>query len=259
MAGDWSGVEFGWSFKMQTRLSQSLSWVHPSIPKPSPTPPKIPALPFPSSLLTFPATSASSRVPGFVLCRASPCFSDVYIWISLTVGVLDFRRTLHCGKARSRASFPSLCQGQDSLGVQQVALAVPCTAVLFPGKWDTGFGGVTSSDTSNPSPQVNWDEALLCSLLTIGLHVKQRSLLWSNLPTRRGSVLCDRSARYCCSYFCCASHPNNVLVFRWQWIWPNASSLMSSYRWVGEQLGGWLANNSGFEALSWGFGGRVNL
>lgn len=109
MAGDWSGVEFGWSFKTQTHLSQSLcsSFYSKAISN-------ITKNPHPSLSLVLADIPCHSRVPGFVLCRASPCFSDVYIWISLTVGVLDFRRTLHCGVARSRASFPSLCQGQDS-------------------------------------------------------------------------------------------------------------------------------------------------
>jgi len=123
-----------------------------------------------------------------------------------------------CIVAWQGAELPlSLCHRPGCLGVLQVALAVLRAAAVFPGKWDARFGGVTSSDASNPSPQVN------------------RALLWG--PTSKKDLFCGkvRSAQCCCSYSCCLSQPRNVLVFQWRWIWPDASS-SSSCRGVREQL-----------------------
>lgn len=230
MAGDWS-VQEEWSFTTQIHLPRSLCLPFCS------KPPKIPTLPFPSSLLTFPATSTSFRVPGLVLCRATPCFSDVYFWFSLTVGVLNFRRTLHCG---TEQSFPCHCVTDQTVWESSrwhSLSSTPQSSSL--GNGTLGLG--VSHQARHQILALRSTEALLCCSLTVGPHIKQRSLLVGRLDQSRGSVLCDRSARYCFSYFCCASQPSNVVVFRWQWIWQNASSLLSFYRWVGQQLARWVA------------------
>ena len=83
------------------------------------------------------------------------------------------------------AELPLSTVSQTSLGVQQVALAVLCAAVFFPGKWDTGFGGVTPSDTSTPGPQVDrWGTAVPFADCRAPCQTKISSLVRSNVSSK---------------------------------------------------------------------------